>query len=536
MNEKQPYEKHLTEQLEKLPLPGDAQSHWPAMKAMLDQELPEGGVGFRKWLGLSLILILAVVAVWWLVDSPENENVSALVSRSSETKNQTNQNIQSNNTPDPQQNDIGANTVPANSSEAVSPVKNSVIDNKAIVSANKPATVSDQTKEDIPVTNVKSNDPAIENAAINAGKESTRENAVVKHTSGENRTKILGGNSVKEKNGYKKPGQTKNKAKDEYVAVNKGNNTSSNSATITEVESIEDNEGRLRSFNVRTVPDQQSLSSFNTGLLLTSMIDQQYSASVADRKNPVPKRSRFKADTERTRKLSNREVGSGDSKKLVFGLALPLSFPISDQKAVAYNFNGGQNTVSDYLPTPNMQYHFGKESFLQAEIQVFNPQFIRPALLYQSTKEQVVSGTNRFVTTSIFAKKLYYFNIPISVYYSPFKNFYLGSGLQFSALMNGIAYSEYRAGNSMFPQSTDSLMRYSYSKFRNDTLSSRMNSNEFRLLLDAQYYWKRFAVGMRYNQGLGNYIDLQVSPNMPNVADKNRTLQFYLRYNLWEKR
>lgn len=527
MNEKQPYEKHLAEQLEKLPAPGDAQAHWPAMKAMLDQELPEGGFGFRKWIGLGLILLVAVVAIWWLVDSPDNDKLSALPARSTETKKNTGRNLQPINTADPRQNDIGINTVPANSSEAVSPVKNSVIDNKAIVSANKPATVSDQNKEDV---------PAIENAAINADKESTPENTAVKHRSGENRSKILGGNSAKEKNEYKKPGQTKNKARHEYVAVNKGNNTSSNGFTIAEVESIEDNEGRLRSFNVRTVPDQQSLFLFNTGLLLTSMIDQQYSGSIADRKNPVPKRSRFKADTERTRKLNNREVGSGDSKKLVFGLALPLSFPISDQKAVAYNFNGGQNTISDYLPTPNMQYHFGKESFLQAEIQVFNPQFIRPALLYQSTKQQIISGNNRFVTTSIFAKKLYYFNIPVSVYYSPFKNFYLGSGLQFSALMNGIAYSEYRAGNSMFPQSTDSLMRYSYSKFRNDTLSSRMNNNEFRLLLDAQYYWKRFAVGMRYNQGLGNYIDLQVSPNMPNVADKNRTMQFYLRYNLWEKR
>lgn len=521
MIEKQPYEKHLSDQLEKLPPIGDAQTHWPAMKALLDRELPKGG-GFSNWWKWGSLLLLISVAIWWIV-SPGNNNKSS--SSSIVSAGATSEKKEGGSSPsitDPPQGETNSN----NGIEA--PVEEvSAKENTAQGSTKDPliSTPSIPKKEEIKVSkntviiaknNNSKSDEAVSIAADLAITKNKNNGEAIVKTSKQTTSRIKRTASIiaKGDEGVKEKNSTKN-------------------TSISPVLIAEDD---LRSSSVYSALDQTNFFAYNTGLLLTSPIDQQYSATISDRKNPIPKPSRFKAETERTKKLSNREVGSGNSKKLIFGLALPLSFPISDQKAVAYNFNGGQNTVSDYLPTPNMQYHFGKESFLQAEVQVFNPQFIRPALLYQSTQQQMISGNSRYVTTSIFAKKLYYFNIPVSIYYSPFKNFYLGSGLQFSTLMNGIAYSEYRAGYSMFPQSTDSLMRYSYSKFRSDTLSSRLNGNEFRLLLDAQYYWKRFAVGMRYNQGLGNYINLQVSPNMPNVVDRNRTLQFYLRYSLWSSR
>ena len=52
--------------------------------------------------------------------------------------------------------------------------------------------------------------------------------------------------------------------------------------------------------------------------------------------------------------------------------------------------------------------------------------------------------------------------------------------------------------------------------------------------MDANYYWNRFTVGLRYNQALSNYVSLRISAVSPAIADKNKSLQFYLRYNLWE--
>jgi hypothetical protein len=186
--------------------------------------------------------------------------------------------------------------------------------------------------------------------------------------------------------------------------------------------------------------------------------------------------------------------------------------------------------VSDYLPSPHLQYHLSSKTFLQTEAQFTSPQFVRSTLLYE-TKGPVVAGG--YTTNSVYAKKLYYFNIPVSIHHSPFPGFYMGTGIQFSSMLSGVALTEekkWTAGGN------GTLIRETYSRFRNDTLSSRINGNEFRVLLDANYFFNRFTVGLRYNQALSNYISFRVSPNVPYTFEKNRALQFYLRYNLWEEK
>jgi hypothetical protein len=100
-------------------------------------------------------------------------------------------------------------------------------------------------------------------------------------------------------------------------------------------------------------------------------------------------------------------------------------------------------------------------------------------------------------------------------------------------LISGIALTEERkwtqGGGTVY-------LKDVYSRFSRDTLSDKINGNEFRLLLDANYYWSKFTVGLRYNQALSNYISFQVSPSMPYSFSRNRALQFYLRYNLWEEK
>jgi len=219
-----------------------------------------------------------------------------------------------------------------------------------------------------------------------------------------------------------------------------------------------------------------------------------------------------------------------------FGLTLPLTFPIADQQALSYNFNAGPNKVLDYLPAPHLQYHFNSKTFMQTELQVIAPQYIQSVLLYQSKKERP-GGTNyRYQVNSIYAQKLYYFNLPVSIQYSPFSHFYLGTGLQFSSLLSGIALYEDKAYASLMPGSPDSLMRQSYETFRNDSVSDKLNGSEFRLMLEANYYWSRFTVGLRYNQALSNYVSIKVNNMTPYFTDKNKSIQFYLRYNLWEDR
>ncbi len=57
------------------------------------------------------------------------------------------------------------------------------------------------------------------------------------------------------------------------------------------------------------------------------------------------------------------------------------------------------------------------------------------------------------------------------------------------------------------------------------------------MLLDANYYFNNFTVGLRYNQALSNYISFPPIARQCLIQfDKNRALQFYMRYNLWEEK
>ncbi|OQP67001.1 hypothetical protein A3860_01180 [Niastella vici] len=229
---------------------------------------------------------------------------------------------------------------------------------------------------------------------------------------------------------------------------------------------------------------------------------------------------------------ASRESTSPEDKSFAVGLSLPLGFPVGDQQAMGYNRNAGVNTLSDYIPSPHFQYHFNNKTYIQVGLQFSAPQYISPVLLYQ---EKLYSGgpVPSEQITSITARKLYYFNLPLTIYHSPLKNFYLGTGLQYSSLLSGIAQYEKIKRSMAGPQQEYVLENY-FTRFGNDWLSHRLNGNELRLLIDMSYYWSKFTVGLQYNQAFNNYVSFQVTPTSPYTFDKNKSLQFYLRYNIWE--
>ena len=125
-----------------------------------------------------------------------------------------------------------------------------------------------------------------------------------------------------------------------------------------------------------------------------------------------------------------------------------------------------------------LQYHLNDKSFLQTELQFYAPQYIRPALLYQQTRVNAGgSGNNLYRTRSVYTEKLYYFNVPVSGYYSPFKNFYLGTGMQFSRLLSGIAHVQETTGPAYNPASNTLVVNDYFSRFRSDSLSGALNNN-----------------------------------------------------------
>lgn len=570
MNEQHAYEKHLADQLQSLPPAGDAKKNWTLMKSILDREMPESGRkpgGGRWWLLGSIIAVTLISGVILLYTQSDNRrNTKNAEYAQQTTNNQNTENAESSDHPSKGHRADPVNAQTSSEVDSQSPAQVPPADaqnNSSVQTQNQKAGIT--TGADQPIVNSvnpASPDPAsiaatddkksvAEKNSGGTGKIAEADRAGTKNKAEAGASAL----SIKNRRSIIPTGKKSSFGTDESGKTSRGGQTASKGRNTTgkpdhsgadkkypDIASYTNSAGMQQAvfgeeendlaYSNRANADQSAYSaSINTGLLIRDSIRENYSGIVV-----TTERSRFKMKTDRVKALRNRVVGTGENKNVVVGLTFPLAFPLSDQRVVAYNVNARANTISDYLPAPNIQYHFSQKSYLQAEVQFASPQYIEPALLFMKRYELGPGNYYRFVTTSVFARKLYYFNLPLELHYSPFKNFYLGSGLQFSSLMSGVGYSEEKGYNSMGPNARDSVIRQSYFKFKNDTLSGRLNGNEVRVLLDANYYWKKFTVGLRYNQAVNSYINLQVNNNLPPYSERNKTLQFYLRYNIWENR
>lgn len=522
MNERQPYERHLAEKLQNLPPPGAVDESWEQMRILLDKEMPRGGglPGRRNWwlFGIAIgILFLAT----WLSGGPFRDS------------NKTN---------------VASQTLPpANQSKGTTTENNpSATTGKQVAqnqSRGEPNTATNPSSEKdegmvivIPTENNKDNKKSTDNSEPNADDETStlRTNRTAdKKTdkkndnltpTAEDRNTAAGNTTTgrrtpnnKPRNAGTTPSRDRKSGKNNNTTVggptNDGSPQQMEGNTLTPLPTIH---------TVQATAVQAPVGyDDQPGPVLASgtTIEKDYAQKSARLPQP-PARNAAKKKL-----LKSREAGV-----FALGFSLPLAFPLGDQRAMGYNQWAGHNTVSDYLPSPHLQYHLSSKTFLQTEAQLTSPQFVRSTLLYQ-TKSPVVAGG--YTTNSVYAKKLYYFNVPVSIHHSPFPGFYMGTGIQFSSMLSGVALTEEKKWTS---GGNGTLLRETYTRFKNDSLAQRINGNEFRVLLDANYFFNRFTVGLRYNQALSNYISFQLSPGVPYTFDKNRALQFYLRYNLWEEK
>lgn len=532
MNEQQPYEKHLAEKMQHLPPPADMNESWEEMRSLLDKEMPRGGgggmPGGKRWWVLGLAVGILFLATWLSGNHASNKKApgSEIVSTTQPATADGNKAA----LPDKTGGTAAAASASVEEAKTASglpgqPVASAPVtsDNSPEKSRGEPVVTADKNNKN---DHLKSADETIITPEPNrTNKNSKSVKGDITHPD-KAVTAVRKGRSTGNGLPNNRPSRdprdlAAGKTSPAYTSGKGRNNTSNKNDLLTgkDLSYSKPYEERVRSSKVKgplLYIDTKPEPALHPG--------PQMQKDYAVRNGLLPQRPATNASAAKKKVTKSREAGT-----FAAGFSLPLAFPLGDQRAMGYNFLGGHNTISDYLPSPHLQYHLNTKTFLQTEAQLISPQFIPSVLLYNSMSPMV---GGYYTSKSIYAKKLYYFNLPVSIHYSPFPGFYLGSGLQFSSLISGIALTEQRRWTQGGPVS----VKEEFSRFRKDTLSDRINGNEFRLLLDANYYWSRFTVGLRYNQALTNYISFQVSPSMPYSFNKNRGLQFYLRYNLWEEK
>jgi hypothetical protein len=224
---------------------------------------------------------------------------------------------------------------------------------------------------------------------------------------------------------------------------------------------------------------------------------------------------------ELKRSFSNRKINNTQDVVFAAGLVLPKSLAIAQQQSPGYNVNGKANLISDYLPGAYLQYHLTDKFFVHSEFQFQSPQYTNQLLVQQNSQ---LNNAGLMVNNKVFIEKLYYFNLPLTVNYSPLPNFYIGTGVQYSSLISGIARYQKTVGQNV---------NASVARFQDDTVANLLNPKDLRWQMDANYYYRRFTLGARYNQAFNNVADIQVSQNVRTIS-RNKAFQFYIRYNLWE--
>jgi len=237
------------------------------------------------------------------------------------------------------------------------------------------------------------------------------------------------------------------------------------------------------------------------------------------------------------KKQSMTPNGQQEEKKskriaLSAGLGLNQFFTIGSQQHSGYNSGGTVGAVSDYIPVPFIRWNISKNLYLQLEGQINTPQYTKQLL----AKHEIINDTSRpgqvTENNSVYINKLFYFNIPLSINYSLFQNFYAGAGLQFSQLTNGVGLFE---GQEYSPLSPDTLSNSKYASIKEDPVYKEIKTIEWRILFDANYQWQNLILGVRYNQALTNFINVRISSTQVTQA-RNSSIQLYLRYILWKNK
>ena len=217
------------------------------------------------------------------------------------------------------------------------------------------------------------------------------------------------------------------------------------------------------------------------------------------------------------------------------GLSLNNGVTLHSQNRFNYNVNAKSGTLLDYIPSPYLQFHLNNYVYLQTELNLITPQYTPQLLIYRNNSE-ITAQSGMSQQKSIYIQKMYYFNWPVSLHYSPVSNLYFSAGIQFSSFQSGLATIEEKQYNTLAGADHPVNTYNNTLKFKDDSIAAKIAPNEWRWQAGAEYYWNRFSVGLRYNQSFKNAINTPVSGTLPPTVSRNQSMFMFIRYNLFESR
>ncbi len=580
MRVRHPYEQLLADKLRKLPVP-DQEASWQQMKTLLDDADNRGG-GIGKppgsgWWKLG-VLALLVPAGFWLYHSltassssgtatPLAENLPAEPAKLARLNGQTSK----------EKNEAGSNkysiqsllidkkttlyTAPsANRIEPASPAT-SASSNTARETNGAPATRDAYVSPAPAVTDRAAASPANRTVPVHpdrllyrpANGKTYSYPATTANSNSNNQQRVAGS----ARHNFSLPGYIP--AVNHMASGTPGENTIAVSASNTSDAAVaQPNFGTGRSYTIGHPSDDRFTA---RGLLLTGnrieraailpdsarLLNNTGISFNMDIKKGIAKAQREAAIAAATQKdkkglhldLSNLfhpfSLRLDPEPRWAAGIAVNSGITLNAQNRYRYNSNAKSGILTDYIPSVYLQYHFNDVVYAQAEINFISPQFTPQVQVFHATTD-MPSQPGSSMERTVNLEKLYYFNLPFTLHYSPVNNFYLSAGLRFSSFQSGLVSIREKQYVTAAGADHPTYVSTRVEKFRDDSIAARLSPNEWRWQAGAEYYWNRFTLGLSYNQSFKHLFADPASLPVPDVKLRNESLLLTLRYNLFESR
>jgi hypothetical protein len=214
---------------------------------------------------------------------------------------------------------------------------------------------------------------------------------------------------------------------------------------------------------------------------------------------------------------------------LVAGVGEQQPIPIAGQTAVPYSHYGRKGSLSDYVPSVYVQLQKEKKWFIQGEFRYGAAQSVREFSYNRNTKYDTASMN--VTTTTMRLKKTYYHQLPLSFNYCLEPNLSIGIGGVYSRFYGAITEKEINTLN-VITQTTTTFKQIIPVKHFTDSF---LYKTQVHVLVQADYQWKKFSFGLRYTKDIQPYIKY-TKPDGTVDEEKNQSLQFMVRYKLWQSK
>ena len=206
------------------------------------------------------------------------------------------------------------------------------------------------------------------------------------------------------------------------------------------------------------------------------------------------------------------------------GVGLQQAIAVNGQQSSSYNLNGKQNKLSDHIPSVYLRLQKGRW-FVQGEFHYSVPQPVKPLSFSQTTFYNAFSAELR--TEKVSLQKLYYHQVPFSINYFLFPAWSLGAGGTYNLLAGAV--TEQATGRKNITTGGDTLFTSIVPvKGYRDSFLYRSTVG---ILLQTDYHWKRFSVGLRYTKNLQPFIKY-TQPDGTVEEEKSPVLQAVLRFRI----